>query len=1488
LLVCAVGAALVMDDRLGRGGAGGAAVIRLVGRRVLTVAVVVTLLLVVGVAQATAAQTLYAYATGTATTASCPQSATFADECSLATALADAGPGDTVELETANQGGGFAYVGNWSIATPGTSSSAPVTITAATGFEATLSGNPSDSSSDSCSTASCSGTILTVGDMHLDLHNVTIEHGDNTSSNEGPGGLSNDQGGTVAITDCSFTANTGVLGGAIGNADDGAAKGIGSGDGQGTLTVSDSTFSDNAPNGEGGAIDSGDLGGAGSVTVTDSTFSDNTASAITSGNDGGGGSVTVSASTFSGNSSTDGGAIDSGQAGGGSVTVADSTFSGDTASNDGGAIDSGMGLGPGLLPSGGGSVVVTNSTFSHNTAGDNGGAIDSGDDLGGGSAAVSDSTFSGNTATNFGNAIASASAGTDKRGTTVGGTVWVAGDVFADTCSYWAGTVEDQGYNAGAASCENGGVGDVTSSSLDLGSLAENGGPTETVALGAGSPAIGMIPEPASVTLNGASVALCPVTDQRGYSRPGAGASSCDAGAFETGGTPPTFYAYASGAATTATCPQTSTTADQCSLATALADVSPGDTVVLATPDTGGGSAYVGNWSVDTLGTSSGVPVTLTAPAGSNATLSARAGDNSSDSCSTGSCDGTILTVGDMYLDLSNVAIEHGDTPVYGYDPGGLSNDQGGTVAIADSTFTGNSGGEFGGAIDNADGGPSNDGGYGDGQGTLTVSDSTFSGNTAGEQGGAIDSGDEGGRGSVTVSDSTFSGNAAGNGGAIESGHNMGGGSVTVSGSTFSANTASIDGGAIDSGHFRGGGSVMVSDSTFSANTAEDGGAIGSGAGPLGGGSVTVSESTFSGNSATQLGDAIFAGGTVTVAGDVFADACLGVAQTIDDQGYNVGSSSCFSGGPGDVTSASLDLGSLADNGGSTQTMALESGSPAIGVIPDATGVTVGGSSVALCPASDQRGAPRPGYGASSCDAGAFETGGVPPVEINELRLTGPSADGGLSDRYVDLANTSGSAVALGGMRLAFADGSGNSAAVSLSGSIPAYGHYLVADTGYVADSALNANAGASPDLTASFGSVGGTGGVELLDASEGSVDAIGFVSAPAGYHAGVQLTVPSSLPSGEFAWVRKFADGALLNTGDNASDFVLVSTSAASDPPADDAVLGAPGPQDSGSEVVHNDILQSSLLDPVAAEDVSPNMTYTAGSDGQPGTLIINRVLTNCSATATAVAACVNGPGSGSPAETATRLRFRITGLSTVGSNTGTAVLDAEASSGESALTWSGGSGSPLGLPLDAPSTAGEGGLNSTLTATADLPAGGLTPGASVDVEFEFRVVTTGSFTFAYNTEDDLVPATATTPTGSSGSPAQAIPVAPVVSGTVSPTGVLTASSPPVTTAACRAELESLEARPGIVRRGHKVRLQLRLSRACAGTRAVTISSRAFAPRRRPARTVHAKTGDRELTLTVMVPASRQPGRYAIIARAGGSRSVSIRLDVTGSSRRS
>jgi hypothetical protein len=55
-----------------------------------------------------------------------------------------------------------------------------------------------------------------------------------------------------------------------------------------------------------------------------------------------------------------------------------------------------------------------------------------------------------------------------------------------------------------------------------LGALAQNGGPTKTMAIGPGSPAIDKVP---------ASGAGCPSTDQRGVKRPQGRA--CDIGAFE-------------------------------------------------------------------------------------------------------------------------------------------------------------------------------------------------------------------------------------------------------------------------------------------------------------------------------------------------------------------------------------------------------------------------------------------------------------------------------------------------------------------------------------------------------------------------------------------------------------------------------------------------------------------------------------------------------------------------------------------------------------------------------------------------------------------------------------------------------------------------------------------------------------------------------------------------------------------------------------------
>lgn len=60
-----------------------------------------------------------------------------------------------------------------------------------------------------------------------------------------------------------------------------------------------------------------------------------------------------------------------------------------------------------------------------------------------------------------------------------------------------------------------------------------------------------------------------------------------------------------------------------------------------------------------------------------------------------------------------------------------------------------------------------------------------------------------------------------------------------------------------------------------------------------------------------------------------------------------------------DVTNVDPLLAALADNGGSTETIALQVGSPAIGLVTDRR----------LCGRADQRGLPR----TPPCDAGAYE-----------------------------------------------------------------------------------------------------------------------------------------------------------------------------------------------------------------------------------------------------------------------------------------------------------------------------------------------------------------------------------------------------------------------------------------------------------------------------------------------------------------------------------
>ena len=194
----------------------------------------------------------------------------------------------------------------------------------------------------------------------------------------------------------------------------------------------------------------------------------------------------MNASTFTNNDGYNaGGAIGNGDGGSGTLTVTDSTFTNNTdGDGDGAAINNGE--------QGSGRLTVTDSTFTDNTAngeGTDGGAIDNGDYQGSGTLTVTDSTFTNNTAVNDGAIANGAHGGTAD--------VVAAADIFAGSCSQGTGTWTDVGANVGSdTTCQHGGTGDAISATLasEMGPLANNGGPTQTMLLLSGNPASGLIP----------------------------------------------------------------------------------------------------------------------------------------------------------------------------------------------------------------------------------------------------------------------------------------------------------------------------------------------------------------------------------------------------------------------------------------------------------------------------------------------------------------------------------------------------------------------------------------------------------------------------------------------------------------------------------------------------------------------------------------------------------------------------------------------------------------------------------------------------------------------------------------------------------------------------------------------------------------------------------------------------------------------------------
>jgi hypothetical protein len=326
--------------------------------------------------------------------------------------------------------------------------------------------------------------------------------------------------------------------------EDGSAE-FGAGiDSSGNLTVTDSTVSDNSTTGTLGTTGSDHFGGGiltrnGSLTVVDSTVSGNVAPSAApscefegapaicpiTGTGGGiasvGSQTTVTDSTLSDDSAgSGGGGI---WTNGGTLTVTGSTVSGDSTSGYapytygyGGGIDSAP-VYPDNVP-GNGTVHISDSTVSDNSAATGGGGIASGGifsdgTISSGSLTVTNTTVSGN----------SSGGGVDNLG---GGTTLAATIVAGNSGSDCSGTVTDGGYNLDDdGSCRFSGTSlSATPSGLDPTGLQDNGGPTQTVALEPGSPAIGRVTDPSD----------CPPADQRA----GANTVPCDAGAVNTDADP--------------------------------------------------------------------------------------------------------------------------------------------------------------------------------------------------------------------------------------------------------------------------------------------------------------------------------------------------------------------------------------------------------------------------------------------------------------------------------------------------------------------------------------------------------------------------------------------------------------------------------------------------------------------------------------------------------------------------------------------------------------------------------------------------------------------------------------------------------------------------------------------------------------------------------------------------------------------------------------
>ena len=754
--------------------------------------------------------------------------------------------------------------------------------------------------------------------------------------------------GVLTVTNSTFSNNISTGGGAIYN--------------QGVLTVTNSAFSANAAT-RGGAIFN-DL--FGQLTIMGSTFSGNTATQWSGAILSAGSAATVSNSTFTGNSASEGGAI--GNFVGTPLTVTGSTFSGNTANGSAAPLNpGGLGLTGGGAIRNFGYLTLTGSTISGNSSSGMGGGVLSQTLVLRSRTKATNSAFDTNCAEAGGGAIAS-----------------VGGDL----------TITDSGfYYNESADCNN-----------------DNMRPSGTVLTGGGGVLTyfdsmglsGVIFEGNKADYGGAihgALSNVDITHSRFSSN-----SAIEGGALRIASSPTTI--------TSSTLSGNSATALGGALRIA------GGTATLTNSTLSGNTATVlgGAIDVEAAGTLTLVNATVSAnsgPAvanGGSATLR-----NSIVAGNTGaSCSGTITdggynlssdascaftanqstnNVSAAALQLGALASNGGPTKTHALAAGSVAIDKipSGTNGCGTMVTTDQRGGarpqnascdigafEFGVQVVGDGTAPSctatalslavSTGGVVTfscpPQTTITLTLAiVVSTNTSIDGIGQSITISGGGIAGLFIVGSgvTFSVNnitlASGDGGFSGGAIGNSGGTVTVDNTTFKSNMAFV-GGALANG-----GTMTVTNSTFYMNSSTNGGAI------VNSGTLTITNSTFLNNTATTGGAISRTGGTVTLRSSLLVGTALQCGGSITDGGYNRSQdNSCgFLAGGSANGATNLNLGTLALNGGPTETIGLLAGSTAINAIPPATngcGTTV---------TKDQRGVLRPQNG--NCDIGAFEVG---------------------------------------------------------------------------------------------------------------------------------------------------------------------------------------------------------------------------------------------------------------------------------------------------------------------------------------------------------------------------------------------------------------------------------------------------------------------------------------------------------------------------------